>query len=178
MKKHSLPLVIAGTALIMLYVWVFSENLSQYKTSNRKPLDKGSVAPRFTLPSSDQKLVSSSHLFAGNKTILFFFSPDCQRCRDKSPYWFELFSRYKTQESLNMVGICNCISNDLHGFWEETKTNFEVLFDREGVNELYRVTYEPTVFLIDEKGLVIFASYEFPHDEGLKVVETILNQAN
>ena len=161
--------------MISLYVWFFSENISQYKTINREPINVGSVAPHFTLYSSEGRLVNSSHLFSENKTILFFFSPYCQRCRDKSPHWFELFNRYKIQESLNMVGICNCSSSDLTDFWEKTETKFKVLLDKKGINEVYHVTYEPTVFLIDENGMVMFASYEYPGDEGLKVVESILH---
>ena len=178
MRKSNSPLlVLAGLFLVLLYVWFFFENLSQQEAINRKPLDIGSAAPNFTLYSSTGELIKSSSLFIGNKTILVFFSPYCQRCRDNTPFWFNLFDKYKSQISLNMVGICNCNSGELDDFWVKTETKFRVLIDQDGIDQEYHVTYEPTVFLIDEKGKIAFTSYEYPNKEGLKVVEMILRKS-
>ena len=177
MKKHNLPLVLIAILLMSLYIWFFSENFTRHIALNRKPLDIGSAAPGFSLHSSDGVLVDSSSLFQGNKTILYFFSPYCQRCLDQLPYWFDLSNRYNLQRSLDLVGICDCNADDLIDFWEKTNINFRVLFDSSGINEMYHVTYDPTVFLIDEEGTVLFSSYEYPNEAGVKVVETILNRS-
>lgn len=173
--KLNIPFLITGSVFAIVFVSYIYINLSRYSTLSQTPLKIGSEAPGFSLSTTDGESFHSEKMY-GQKTILFFFSPVCYRCIDSVPYWYGLYKRYKSSIPVEFIGICECISQDLSEFWAATNIEFPVLQDDKDIKSMYRAFYEPTVFLIDEHGKIVFASYDYSNDEGLKVVEKLLSK--
>ncbi len=123
------------------------------------------IAPDFTLKRTDDQTLSLTQARAGKAAILFFWATWCPHCHE------ELERVRQNLESIRAKGI-EVVLVDIGETKEEVKsylTNqgiaLESFLDEENsVAGQYNVQGVPSVFLIDEKGIVRNMSYGFPSD--------------
>jgi peroxiredoxin len=125
---------------------------SAYPSANQPQI--GSPAPDFSLYADDGQEYRLSRL-RGRKVLLNFLC-GCSRCVDFAHEW-ERFHR--TLPNVIVLGISTFGPSYLQKFRETTHATFPILFDPGfTVAELYRSVECPRSWVIDERGIVAYAS--------------------
>ncbi len=146
--------------LMMMPVNVFA--MGSVPNSNRQTTG---IAPDFILKRTDDQTLSLTQARNGKKAILIFWATWCPHCHE------ELERVRQNLESIKAKGI-EVVLVDIGETKEEVKSYLsnqgialESFLDEENsVAGQYNVQGVPSVFLIDEKGIVRNMSYGFPAD--------------
>jgi peroxiredoxin len=130
-----------------------------------KPAVVGEMAPNFTLVDTDGETLSLNQ-FKGKTVVLEWFNPDCpfvkvvhnegrlsHRARmliDKDGMWLGINSGAAGQQGHGLERNAKAK--------KDFKLNYPILLDADGkVGRLYGATRTPQVFVIDAKGLLVYA---------------------
>ena len=133
-----------------------------------KPLPAWNIAPKYWMNTS--KPLNPGD-FKGHVTIVEFFRIRCSHCLAAAPVMKELSETYAPQ-GLKVVGIQAPSTKDKYeNNWkvvaayskENLGLNYPIAFDEKSV--LFRTAYKgrlyPSVFLLNKKGIVVFAQTGF-----------------
>jgi len=133
-----------------------------------KPLPAWNIAPKYWMNTS--KPLNPGD-FKGHVTIVEFFRIRCSHCLAAAPVMKELSETYAPQ-GLKVVGIqAPSIKDKYENNWKVVAAyskqnlglNYPIAFDEKSV--LFRTTYKgrlyPSVFLLNKKGIVVFAQTGF-----------------
>ncbi len=125
-------------------------------TSSAQALEKGEVAPDFSLPSlsSAQQMTNLSQ-YRGKVIYLDFWASWCAPCRTSFPLLETLYRQYKDQGF--MIVAVNMDENPkaAHRFLKTYPASFDILRDAEGQwADRYGIETMPTSFIIDKKGVI------------------------
>ena len=159
MKKKGI--LILAMLLVILLGAIVTYQFFNNKTENKDSLDEsiktgtniGDLAPDFTLKKVNGEEITLSKL-RGNKVIINFWTTDCVFCRMEMPELQRLHAEYPDIEILAVN-----IREDRGKVINYLLTNgfaFPALLDssgREAVEYLVRGT--PTIYFIDENGIII-----------------------
>jgi peroxiredoxin len=124
---------------------------------NKKPrLQKGALAPDFSFPDLDGKMVNLSD-FRGQIVFLNIWATWCPPCVDEMPS-MEKLHQVMANEKFQILAV----SVDTDGkkavkpFVERYKLSFPILTDIKGtIRALYQTTGIPETIIIDKNGIVI-----------------------
>ncbi|PKL84036.1 MAG: alkyl hydroperoxide reductase [Ignavibacteriae bacterium HGW-Ignavibacteriae-3] len=128
------------------------------------------LAPDFTLPTSDGKVITLSDL-KGKVVIIDFWATWCPPCRKGIPDLIQLKKKYGAK-GFEIVGISvdTDTKDEVVPFIKDWKINYPVVYGNMNVYQQYGgIRAIPTSFVIDKKGKIV-ATYE-----GLIPVETYEN---
>ncbi|QCI24754.1 thioredoxin-dependent thiol peroxidase [Buchnera aphidicola (Rhopalosiphum padi)] len=150
-------------------------------------LKSGDIAPKFTLPNHNNKLINLSD-FLGKKILLYFYpkamTPGCivQACHIRDN--LELFKNKKVE----VVGISPDKTDKLLTFIEKKMLNFTLLSDKQNiVSKKFGVWGEKnfmgkkyfgiyrTSFLINPSGIIDKIFFKFKCNDHHKIILTYLN---
>ncbi|HEY5369534.1 MAG TPA: TlpA disulfide reductase family protein [Hanamia sp.] len=148
-------------------------NMQDYVAPKIAELLKDTSAPGWTLKTLDSKNISLSD-FKGHFVLIDFFYKDCTPCRKAIPILQSLHEKYK-RKGLNVIGIdpFDEENSTLKLFVAKAGITYPVLLDKNNVNQDYRVSSYPTLYLIDKKGNVIYAESGFDESATTKLEELI-----
>ena len=113
-----------------------------------------SLAPDFTLLSTDFKQVSLSH-YRGKIVLLDFWATWCKSCQEEIPIFIDLYDQYHDQ-GFEMVGIS--IDSErlktVNPFIKKLGVNYTILLGEPDLMDKYNIVAIPTAVLIDQSGKI------------------------
>lgn len=132
-------------------------------------------APDFTLQSLDGETISLHSLY-GKTVVLNFWSMWCPACRKKLPIIQEVADKHLSQLvilNIHLGGREDAIRNYL----ESEHFDLIVLHDKDSaVSNTYNVTQTPTVFVIDNAGIIRFKNPRFSSSSELTyIIQQVLD---
>ncbi|MDR6967510.1 peroxiredoxin [Flavobacterium arsenatis] len=128
------------------------------KIDNFKSITVGSLAPEFSAPNPDGKVISLKESL-GKITIIDFWASWCGPCRQENPSVVALYNEYHAK-GLNIIGVS--LDKDATK-WKEAiaKDNLtwnhisNLKFWSDPIAELYNVKSIPATFILDANGKII-----------------------
>ena len=116
----------------------------------------GSKVPAFAIKGQDGKAVTLPELCKGKKYILIdFWASWCGPCRKEIPNLKKLYAQY-ADKGFQIVSISiDKKEADWTKALKEEQLQWPNFLDTEGVAELYKVKFVPTMYLVDEQGVMV-----------------------
>ena len=130
----------------------------QTKISNFKAITTGSMAPEFTGPTPDGKMLSLKESL-GKITIIDFWASWCGPCRKENPSVVALYNEFHPK-GLNIIGVSldkdktkwiEAIAKD--GLTWSHVSNLK--FWEDPIGQLYNIKSIPATFILDANGKII-----------------------
>jgi peroxiredoxin len=122
-------------------------------------LDAGRIAPEFSLKDVDGERRSLRENLKQSAVLAVFFKISCPSCQLTLPF----LERLKT--IVRVVGISQDDASSTKDFLDYFKITFPVLIDPEkdhyAVSGVYRLTFVPSMFLIERDGKISWALHGF-----------------
>lgn len=126
-------------------------------------LSEDTIAPEFTLKSIQAKSVSLRD-YKGHLIVLDFFYKECYPCLKALPVLQSLHEKYH-DKGLEIIGIdpipIDMENGAIQHFISKAGITYTILLDDKNVYKDYHVSSYPTLYLIDKKGKIIFATSGF-----------------
>lgn len=112
-------------------------------------LDRGVIAPDFTLPTLDGKQFSLADALKKGPVLLAFFKISCPVCQYAFPF-FERVYQANRDQNVTVVGVSQDSIKDTKAFVREYGVTFPVAIDEKhyAASNAYGLTNVPTSFLI------------------------------
>jgi len=135
----------------------------EQKANYFRPTLVGNLAPNITLLDQNDN-PQSLHDLKAKYTMLYFFSPLCDKCRVATPKVVEIFKKY---ESKGLKGFAVC-TDDKKEYWKdylkENKLPWTCVMDRDDdltVESKYSPNSLPNVFILDKDKKILANRVEF-----------------
>jgi peroxiredoxin len=121
----------------------------------------GAPAPSFDLQSASGSQSASPSTYAGRVVLVDFWATWCEPCRASFPHYQSLLNQYGSK-----IAVIGVSEDDDHigidDFASETGTHFPLVWDGDkSVAESYQIKGMPTLFIIDQNGLIRFVHSGF-----------------
>lgn len=118
-------------------------------------LKKGSVFPEFSFESLESTAVGNEELLAGKKTILMFFTSDCEHCVRTIERWDSVYNRISS--AYQVIGVSFETLDKLRHFKLSKSADFLFYRDTNGkFTGQYKILKYPTLIGVGEKGQIVF----------------------
>lgn len=149
------------------------EKPTEVKKEENTGLERGSIAPNFSLKTLDGKQVDLKD-YRGKKIIVNFWATWCPPCREEMPEMERFYKDYKNQDvEILAVNLEYSEPNTekVSKFVQEYKLSFPIPLDEKNtIGKQYRAVSIPTSYFIDEEGMVSTShigpmDYEFMKNE-------------
>lgn len=138
-------------------------------------LDAGNRAPTFSATSIDGKLINNKTL-AGKNVLLVFWATWCGPCMEEVPDLKQIHEEYKG-DNLEMVSVSlDSDSLKMVNVVNEKKLDWVQIFNNKSMLETFRINPIPNVFLIDEKGVILYNSFGKESPTGMAELKALLKQ--
>ncbi len=114
--------------------------------------------------------------YRGKVVLLTFWFPGCGPCRGEFPHFQEVLSKYKG-EDIAYLGINVVLSQDPYvlPFMKSSRYSFTPLRDKDQMAEkAYNVKGEPSNFLIDRDGRIIFSDFMIQNPKAQRMLELMI----
>jgi thiol-disulfide isomerase/thioredoxin len=114
--------------------------------------------------------------YRGKVVLLTFWFPGCGPCRGEFPHFQEVLSKYKGQD-IAYLGINVVLSQDPYvlPFMQSSGYSFTPLRDKDQMAEkAYNVRGEPSNFLIDRDGRIIFSGFMIQNPKAQRMLELMI----
>jgi peroxiredoxin len=123
--------------------------------SGPDPIERGSVAPGFTLARLDGGEVSLAEL-RGRVVLINFWATWCEPCRQEMPAMERLYHRHR-EAGFELLAISvGEAPEPVRAFRDELGLSFPILLDRDkAVSNAYQTYRFPESYLVDREGLVV-----------------------
>lgn len=120
------------------------------------PGKEGTTVPAFTVKTSDGKSVTLAELCKGKRYLLIdFWASWCSPCRKEIPNLKKLYAAY-VSKGFDIVSISiDKKEKDWQKALKEENLSWHNFRDTEGIADLYKVKFVPTMYLIDPQGVIV-----------------------
>ncbi len=168
MKKKTVGLLIV-MALVVIMVGTYikkqieaseaiNENALGYEMELEEGLERGQIAPDFTLQTLSGESITLSQL-KGKKVILNFWATWCPPCKQEMPHLQEYYEKYAEEENVEIVAVNLTYTDGSEEIVQQFVDSYELTFpiplmEQEGLNATYEVLTIPSTFMIDSKGRI------------------------
>jgi len=138
-------------------------------------LPKDTIAPDWELPTLNDELISLSS-FKGKLVLIDFFYKSCYPCMQALPGLQALHTKYQNK-GLIVLGIdpYDKKEDDITTFLAKRGVTYNVLLNGKAVANEYRVSSYPTLYLVDEKGKIIYIQEGYGKDAE-KTLEALIEE--
>ncbi len=123
-------------------------------------LETGTLAPEFSLPTTEGKQFSLAAARQRGPVLLAFFKVGCPVCQFTFPYLERIHKAYGDGQ-LTVIGVSQNGQRETVSFMRDYGISFPVVLDDTStyrVSNAYGLTNVPTVFLIASKGQIQLSS--------------------
>ncbi|WP_255508001.1 peroxiredoxin [Lysinibacillus sp. BW-2-10] len=132
--------------------------LGQEMKLDQEGLEKGQIAPNFTLPTLDGETLTLADL-KGKKVILNFWATWCPPCKEEMPHLQNYYDKYAEKDNVEIVAVNLTYTDrtieDVRNFANGYNLTFPILLmEEEGINQTYQVLTIPSTFMIDSDGRI------------------------
>ncbi len=155
-KFQNIGLLVLVVVVFLGLIVLLQVKYSIFNQAARPRLEKGVVAPDFTFPDLNGKMVSLSD-FRGKVVFLNIWATWCPSCVEEMPSMEKLYQEMKGEDFEILA-----VSIDVQGakivipFIEKYKLSFPALIDSGGrIKRLYQTTGVPETFIIDKEGIIV-----------------------
>jgi peroxiredoxin len=134
-------------------------------------------APAFDLYAYQTGQTVSLKDYRGKVVLLTFWFPGCGPCRGEFPHFQEVLNKFKGQD-IAYVGINVFPGQDPYvlPFMRSSGYSFIPLRDRDGtIQKAYHVRGEPSNFLIDRDGRIIFSNFMIQNPKAQRMLEMMIS---
>ena len=155
-KDFNYPMaVIIFVALTVLVIILSLKLNDSAEFSNQIDIESGILAPDFTFPGLDGKMVSLSD-YKGKVVLVNIWATWCPPCVREMPSMEKLYAKFNN-DGFTILAIDMMEEADsVRAFKEEYKLNFPILLDFDGsVAQFYNVMSIPTTYIVDQEGYII-----------------------
>lgn len=142
----------------------------------KESLKEGTRAPYFWGRSIRGKLINSSSL-SGKNVVIIFWATWCGPCMKELPY-LKLINEEFKKDNLVMVSVSlDRDSTKMAKVINENKLNWIHLFNAGSMTETFRINPIPAIFLIDEKGVILYNKLHRENEtDNLEILTALLKQ--
>ena len=143
----------------------------------RKRIAAAKAAPVFDLYAYQTDHSVSLKDYRGKVVLLTFWFPGCGPCRGEFPHFQEVLNKFKGQD-IAYVGINVFPGQDPYvlPFMHSSGYSFTPLRDRDGtIQKAYHVQGEPSNFLIDRDGRIIFSNFMIQNPKAQRMLEMMIS---
>lgn len=122
----------------------------------------GKKAPEFLIHGMDGKTHSLSSIIERGSAVVAFFKVSCPVCQFTFPFLQRMYERFGS-DGASFVGVSQDDAAATKKFCAEFGITFPMLLDGKGypASNAYHLTTVPTIFLIDNNGMVKVSSMGF-----------------
>lgn len=142
----------------------------------KQSLDEGNKSPAFSVRSIHNQLINSDSLL-GKNVLLIFWATWCEPCIKELPYLKQINEEYKG-DNLVMVSVSLDIDSiKMANMIREKKLNWLNIFNNKHIIESFRVNPIPAMFLIDERGVILYNTINRGNETSdLEILKSLLKQ--
>jgi peroxiredoxin len=140
-------------------------------------LAPGAPAAPFDLPLVGGGRIDLDSLLEGTRgALLVFFKTECPTCKLAFPFLQRIWERVPRSVGFGFLAIAQNAASELPGFLAHYGATFPVASESEpyAVSQAYRLTNVPTLFLIDERGIVQSSTVGFSREAYDSLLEATL----
>ena len=136
-------------------------------------LDIGALAPHFTLLGIDGREYSVPRDISGKPALFVFFKTTCGTCDTTFPYINHLRESYP--DGWNIWAIAQDPPDRAREYSSQHQIGYPVLIDAPtyAVSKLYDPAATPTLFLVDQRGRIVYSTYGFAKDDLNEVAKLV-----
>ena len=130
-------------------------------------LKAGTLAPDFTLPTTDGKKFSLRDALARGPVLAAFFKVSCPTCQYAFPFLERIYKAHGNK-NVTIVGVSQNEKKDTASFIEEYGVTFPVLLDDTRTfpaSNAYGLTNVPSIFWIGQDGEIEISSVGWDRQE-------------
>jgi len=132
-------------------------------------LDSDVKAPMFKLKSLDGEVYSLGNSL-GKKVILYFFAPWCKVCHYSMDNIVNLRKDVSKKDlDIYIIGLSYSKPEDVAAFAKDHNVNVPVLLGTSNTGDLYKVNSFPSIYVIDEKGMIQSKAIGYTTETGIKL---------
>jgi len=161
-KRKIIEWTVQGILMIALFF-----GLTAWQS--RKLVATDTVAPDFSLTTIAGQQVQLSNS-KGKKVVLYFFAPWCSVCKYSSHNIVDLRNARSSDDmDIYAVGLGWETPDEVATFAKKHELNVPVLIGDNSLAQDYRVDTFPTVYIIDENGMVSSRMVGYTTELGLRL---------
>ncbi len=165
--QASLKVIVAVVALAIftvLITWRARVLEKSLERESQQPALVDQVAPDFTAPALDGRMVSLADFRGQKNVVVSFWASWCGPCRMEMPGLVKFYQGHHSAASDFEILAVSIDEDpkDAQDFAEAQKLNFPVLLDpKSKVADAYQVDGIPTMFVIDKRGKITYGHSGF-----------------
>ena len=151
----------------------------QWVKGNMAALDKGSIAPPFTLDDLEGHAHSLDELNQGDLLLLVFYHSECPTCRLAMPFIGNLARAISSGRGALIRGVSQDDADASLRFARDQKLEMPVMVDADPypVSQAFGLTNVPTLFLIDSNRRIVDQCVGFDKADFVRIAETMAGNA-
>jgi peroxiredoxin len=157
-KDFNYPMAVFIFVAVTVLVIILSLKLndSSFEFSNQVAIEGDILAPDFTFPGLDGKMIRLSD-YKGKVVLVNIWATWCPPCVDEMPSMEKLYQKFKGENfEILAVSIDEPGLKAVAPFMKKSGLTFPALIDSEGViKTVYGITGIPESFIIDKQGILI-----------------------
>jgi peroxiredoxin len=157
-KDFNYPMAVFIFVAVTVLVVILSLKLndSSFEFSNQVAIEGDIIAPDFTFPGLDGKMIRLSD-YKGKVVLVNIWATWCPPCVAEMPSMEKLYQKFKGENfEILAVSIDEPGLKAVAPFMKKSGLTFPALIDSEGaIKTVYGITGIPESFIIDKQGILI-----------------------
>ncbi len=142
----------------------------------KQSLDEGKTAPNFSGHTIQNESINSVALL-GKNILLTFWATWCVPCIKELPYLKQINEEYNKDNFVIVAVSLDTDSLKMANMVREKKLNWMHIFNNRSIIESYRINPIPAIFLISEKGVILYNSFNRKSETyDLSILRSLLKQ--
>jgi len=151
--------------MILILMLAVSPALAMSNRPNTQVIVTGRPAPEFTLETVSGKSLTLTQARQGKKTVLFFWATWCPHCHEELERVRQDLAQIQSKGVTVLLVNVGETKEDAAAFLKHQQIPLDSFVDEDNtVSGQYGVVGIPSLFFIDEKGVIHRVEHEFPSD--------------